>query len=197
MSGFPQQFLNCSQFSPILHDAELYWRMWDKFVSDYLDVTYPQNQIQHDSELKLLLQQLPNIVPGTENWILKRETIQKMCTTLLYASSAGHEIVGGLSSVMYGSPFVISPNIQMGYTVKDRMPNIYQCIRAYGLALITTIRTFNVKQDMSYLALSTEEKQVLDSLTKRIEEIDLIINQRNSTGKSKMKYYYQKMWKEA
>ena len=39
----------------------------------------------------------------------------------------------------------------------------------------------NVKQDISFLARSNEERRVLDSLTKRIQEIDAIIHQRNST----------------
>jgi cytochrome P450 len=186
MSGFREEFRDKCSFSPMLEDAQLYWDMWSEFVQDYLDVCYGSDgAIAGDPELQALMIALPRFVPGTDTWTFDQKAVHKMCTILLYASSAGHEIVGGLSSVMYGSPFVISPNIRDGYTLKDRMPNAYECIRAYGLALITTVRTFNVKQDMTYLGMTPEATQVLSTLQRRIAKIDKTIGARNKTRANK------------
>lgn len=164
---------------PYGEDALLLWEAILSYVERWVALTYPSDAaLAADPHLAHLLAHAPRLLPGglpADNVA----TLSRSIARLIYAVTAYHKMVGGISLEFMTHPYFMPHRTWQGTTVDEVVPWREETEANLAAKYGTTYRTYRLVNDWTYLAPDDAHRKVMIDFQAALRGVGETIDARN------------------
>jgi hypothetical protein len=153
--------------TPLLRDAQRYFRIIKEFVTNYLAIIYPDKDIDESYFINMIKKTIPSMIMKKAK---TRETLITVLSCHIFNVSFWHEHIGNMSSYVI-NPRLTKPKVyrQHPHQVYDSQQNTYQGVH---LALYTSVTTMPRMTSELYKTQDAKFKPVFDRLVDQLNQTE-------------------------